>query len=83
MELRPSPQSLERDSANVAMGGNFCPELSEEVNCLNAWASQSFKISNTFFKYGALRTKREKETSESDELLSKMLRIYGTERLFL
>lgn len=68
----------------MAMGGNFCPEPSEEVNCLNARASQSFKISNTFKKYGALRTKRKKDASESDdELLSKMLHIYATERLFL
>lgn len=69
----------------MAVGGNFSPEPSEKVNCLNAWASQSFKTSNTFLKYGALRSKREKDTSESDaELLSKkMLHIYATERLFL
>lgn len=54
------------------MGGKFYPDSNEEVNCLDAWVSQSFKTSNTFLKYGALRTSKEKDTSESDaELLSK------------
>lgn len=65
------------------MGGNFYPDPSEEINCLNAWVSQSFKTPNTFLKYGALRTSKKKALLKVTLNYFQMLHVYATEKLFL